>query len=252
MTRVSRFHHRWALFVWNDKIIYKPETLHSPGQLINIHSLLQSIDCRKCRTRTPAPKHIRDSPKHSRHKRLRRLSVSLRMQAKWAWLLMLTCVKAKPGHKFHRLQQRVLGISSVMIILDNLAKIHANYSPNNVLVPFHPILNGTSYHQFLFLCQPIRIGSIHAVEILQCCWRSELCTPIRFRIVNCADVEVIISILFVFWFNAGEKENEAFKPRLWWRVWKIEFWPNSWFGFVSSCLKRHQMTVTKNERSGDS
>lgn len=67
-------------------------------------------------------------------------------------------------------------------------------SPDNVLMSFDPVLNGTSHHQLLLLRQTVGI-----VEVLQCRRRTVLCSPVGLGIVNRADVQVVVRVFLVFW-----------------------------------------------------
>lgn len=71
-------------------------------------------------------------------------------------------------------------------------------SPDNMLVTLDPVLYSTAHHQLLFLAQSIGVATVFAVEILQGCWCTILSSPVRFSAVDCADVQVVVRVLFIF------------------------------------------------------
>lgn len=156
----------------------------------------QSTCCRRYRTGKLVPRHIPNIRWHlsQRHSRLR--SLSLDRPAGSALSSMSACATAKPHHKLRQLRQQVCEVPSQQ--LEPIQGKKCYNSPDNVLMSFNPVLNCTSHHQLLFLRQPVRIASIWiAIEVLECRWRTVLCTPIRFGIVDCTDVQVVVGVLLV-------------------------------------------------------
>jgi hypothetical protein len=104
-----------------------------------------------------------------------------------------------------------------MMVLEVFKSILIADSPHDVLMSLNPVLDRASHHQFLLLCQSIRVAAVFTVEVLQSRWcpvfrdsvveyqsfdqktLPVLCSPVCLGAIYGADVQVIVRVLLVLY-----------------------------------------------------